>query len=184
MLPSGLKINECNWKKLQFTTQRFDDSFLRLRIHQGNQSIQSLRFLISRSLSELSALIDHSETAWIGKFCCWKQQQVSIKQREKHDRKLRSFLFSKMLLDNSGSTLMKGMNELRPLNLFFLKSYPHWNGVVWKKGLRLTVVPGTGGLYLQKKKKSFRRQLDTAESRYVRSETFYRWFAAYLHRQR
>ena len=47
-------------------------SFVRLRIDQCHHSIQSLHSLFSRSLSELSDLIDDSEILWVKEMCCSK----------------------------------------------------------------------------------------------------------------
>ena len=110
-------------------------SFLRLRIDQCHQFIQSLSSLFSRSLSELSALIDHSEIAWVEEFCCSKEQQTSIKQRERHDKKLR-LLFSKKSPDNSGSTLKdKWVLNLSSKELSALER----SGL--EKGLKFAVAP-------------------------------------------
>ena len=79
-------------------------SFLRLRIDECHSSILCLRALFSRSFSELSALINNSETSWVEEFCISKEQQTFTKQREKHDRKFRQLL-SKMSPVNSGSSL-------------------------------------------------------------------------------
>ena len=45
---------------------RIGFSFLKLRIDEFHSSILRLRALFSRSLSELSALINNSETSWRG----------------------------------------------------------------------------------------------------------------------
>ena len=110
-------------------------SFPRLRIDQCHQFIQSLSSLFSRSLSELSALIDHSEIAWVEEFCRSKEQQTSIKQRERHDKKLR-LLFSKKSPDNSGSTLKdKWVLNLSSKELSALER----RGL--EKGLKFAVAP-------------------------------------------
>ena len=79
-------------------------SFLKLQIDECHSSILRLRGLFSRSLSELSALINNSETSWVEEFCSSKELQKFTKQREKHDRKLRHLL-SKRSTVNSGSSL-------------------------------------------------------------------------------
>ena len=79
-------------------------SFLKLRIDECHSSILRLHGLFSRSLSELSALINNSETSWVEEFCSSKELQKFTKQREKHDRKLRHLL-SKRSTVNSGSSL-------------------------------------------------------------------------------
>ena len=56
------------------------------------------------SLSELSALINNSETSWVEEFCSSKEQQMFTKQREKHDIKFHHLL-SKRSPVNSGSCL-------------------------------------------------------------------------------
>ena len=61
-------------------------SFLKLRRNECHSSILRLRALFSRSLSELSALINNSETSWVEEFCSSKELQTFTKQREKHDR--------------------------------------------------------------------------------------------------
>ena len=110
-------------------------SFLRLWIDQYHQFIQSLSSLFSRSLSELSALIDHSKIDWVEEFCCSKEQQTSIKQRERHDKKL-SLVFSKKSPDNSGSTLKdKWVLNLSSKELSALER----SGL--EKGLKFAVAP-------------------------------------------
>ena len=47
-------------------------SFLKLRIDECHSSILRSRGLFSRSLSELSALINSSETSWVEEFCSSK----------------------------------------------------------------------------------------------------------------
>ena len=83
---------------------RTDFSFLKLRIDECHSPILRLRALFSRSLSELSVLINKSETSWVEEFCSSKELQTFTKQREKHDRKLRHLL-SKRSPVNSGSSL-------------------------------------------------------------------------------
>ena len=80
-------------------------SFLRLRIDECQSSILCLRALFSRPLSELSALINNSETSWVEEFCSSKEQQTFTKQREKHDIKLHRLL-SKRSPVNSGLSLI------------------------------------------------------------------------------
>ena len=48
-----------------------------------------MRALFSRSLSELSALINNSETSLVEEFCSSKELQTFTQQREKQDRKFR-----------------------------------------------------------------------------------------------
>ena len=79
-------------------------SFFFLRSCYFYQINLRLRTLFSRSLSELSALINNSETSWVEEFCISKELQTFTKQREKHDRKLRHLL-SKRSPVNSGSSL-------------------------------------------------------------------------------
>ena len=80
-------------------------SFLRFRIDECQSSILCLRVLFSRPLSELSALINNSETSWVEEFCSSKEQQTFTKQREKHDIKLHRLL-SKRSPVNSGLSLI------------------------------------------------------------------------------
>ena len=63
-------------------------SILRLPINDCHQSIQRLRPDCQRLLGELSDLIDCSEVLWIEEFCRSQFRKESIKQREKHDKKL------------------------------------------------------------------------------------------------
>ena len=56
---------------------------------QCHSSILRLRALFSRSLSELSALINNSETSLVEEFCSSKELQTFTQQREKQDRKFR-----------------------------------------------------------------------------------------------
>ena len=74
---------------------RIGFSFLKLRIDEWHSSILCLRALFSRSLSELSALINNSETSQVEDFCS---------SREKHDRKFRHLLSERSPV-NSGSSL-------------------------------------------------------------------------------
>ena len=79
-------------------------SFLKLRIDECHSSILRLRALFSRSLSELSALINNSETSWVEEFCSSKEQQMFTKRREKHNRKFRHLLSNRSPV-NSGLSL-------------------------------------------------------------------------------
>jgi hypothetical protein len=81
-------------------------SFLRLRINDCHQSIQRLRSDCQRLLCELSDLIDCSEVLWIEEFCRPQFRKESIKQREKHDKKLLRLIGTKPS-DKSGSNLKK-----------------------------------------------------------------------------
>ena len=105
VLPSSLRfrppLRSAKGYKLMVRT---GFSFLKLRIDECHSSILRLRTLFSRSLSELSALINNSETSWVEEFCSSKELQTFTKQREKHDRKLRHLL-SKRSPVNSGSSL-------------------------------------------------------------------------------
>ena len=105
VLPSSLRfrppLRSAKGYKLMVRT---GFSFLKLRIDECHSSILRLRALFSRSLSELSALINNSETSWVEEFCSSKELQTFTKQREKHDRKLRHLL-SKRSPVNSGSSL-------------------------------------------------------------------------------
>ena len=78
-------------------------SFLKLRIDECHSSILCLCVLFCHSLSELSALINNSETSWVEEFCSWKEQQTFTKQREKHNRKFCHLLSKKSV--NSGLSL-------------------------------------------------------------------------------
>ena len=90
VLPSSLRfrppLRSAKGYKLMVRT---GFSFLKLRIDECHSSILRLRALFSRSLSELSALINNSETSWVEEFCSSKELQTFTKQREKHDRILR-----------------------------------------------------------------------------------------------
>ena len=81
-------------------------SFLRLRINDCHQSIQRLRSDCQRLLGELSDLIDSSEILWIEEFCRSQFRKESIKQREKHDKKLLRLIGTKPS-DKSSSNLKK-----------------------------------------------------------------------------
>jgi hypothetical protein len=81
-------------------------SFLRLRINDCHQSIQRLRSDCQRLLGELSDLIDYSEVLWIEEFCRTQFRKESIKQREKHDKKLLRLIGMKPS-DKSSSNLKK-----------------------------------------------------------------------------
>jgi hypothetical protein len=81
-------------------------SFLRLRINDCHQSIQRLRSDCQRLLGKLSDLIDCSEVLWIEEFCRSQFRKESIKQREKHDKKLLRLIGTKPS-DKSGSNLKK-----------------------------------------------------------------------------
>ena len=60
--------------------------------------------MFSRSLSELSDLIDDSEILWVKEMCCSKERLESLKQNAKRDKKLRKLL-NKSRPDSSGSSL-------------------------------------------------------------------------------
>ena len=106
VLPSSLRfrppLRSAKGYKLMVRT---GFSFLKLRIDECHSSILRLRALFSRSLSELSALINNSETSWVEEFCSSKDQQTFTKQREKHDLKFHHLL-SKRSPVNSGSSLI------------------------------------------------------------------------------
>ena len=93
VLPSSLRfrppLRSAKGYKLMVRT---GFSFLKLRIDECHSSILRLRALFSRSLSELSALINNSETSWVEEFCSSFELQTFTKQRQKHDRKLRHLL--------------------------------------------------------------------------------------------
>ena len=110
-------------------------SFLKLRIDECHSSILRLRALFSRSLSELSALINNSETSWVEEFCSSKELQTFTKQREKHDRKFRHLL-SKRSPVNSGSSLKdKWVMNLSSKELSALER----SGL--EKGLKFAIAP-------------------------------------------
>ena len=106
VLPSSLRfrppLRSAKGYKLMVRT---GFSFLKLRIDECHSSILRLRTLFSRSLSELSALINNSETSWVEEFCSSKEQQTFTKQREKHDIEIHHLL-SKRSPVNSGSSLI------------------------------------------------------------------------------
>ena len=79
-------------------------SFLRLCIEQCHHSIRCLLSLFSRSLSELSDLIDNSEILLFEETCFSKERDESFKQKEIHGKKLRNLL-SKSSPGSSGSNL-------------------------------------------------------------------------------
>ena len=81
-------------------------SFLRLRINDCHQSIQRLRSDCQHLLGEVSDLIDCSEVLWIEEFCRSQFRKESIKQREKHDKKLLRLIGTKPS-DKSSSNLKK-----------------------------------------------------------------------------
>ena len=60
--------------------------------------------MFSRSLSELSDLIDSSEIQWVEETCFSKERHESFKQKELHGKKLRNLL-SKSSPGSSGSNL-------------------------------------------------------------------------------
>ena len=105
------------------------------RIVECRSSILRLRALSSRSLSELSALINNFETFWVEEFCSSKELQTFTKQREKHDRKLRHLL-SKWSSVNSGSSLKdKWVMNLSSKELSALER----SGL--EKGLKFAIAP-------------------------------------------
>ena len=75
VLPSSLRfrphLRSAKGYKLIF---RSGFSFLKLRIDECHSATLRLRALFSRSLCELSALINNSETSWVEEFCSsrWK----------------------------------------------------------------------------------------------------------------
>ena len=81
-------------------------SFLRLGINDCHQSIQRLRSDCQRLHGELSDLIDCSEVLRIEEFCRSQFRKESIKQREKHDKKLLRLIGTKPS-DKSSSNLKK-----------------------------------------------------------------------------
>ena len=105
VLPSSLRFRPAlrSAKGYKFRV-RTGFSFLKLRIDECHSSILCLRVLFSRSLSEISALINNSKTSWVEELYCLKEQQTFTKQREKNDRKFRHLL-SKRSPVNSGSSL-------------------------------------------------------------------------------
>ena len=110
-------------------------SFLKLRIDECYSSILRLRTLFSRSLSELSALINNSETSWVEEFYSSKELQTFTKQREKHDRKLRHLLSMRFPVI-SGSSL----KDKWAMNLFSKElSALERSGL--EKGLKFAIVP-------------------------------------------
>ena len=91
--------------------------------------------LFSRSLNELSALINNSRTSCVKEFCRSKEHQTLTKQREKHDRKFR-LLLSKRGPVNSGSSLKdKWVMNLSSMELSALER----SGL--EKGLKFAIAP-------------------------------------------
>jgi hypothetical protein len=106
-----------------------------LRINDCHQSIQRLRSDCQRLLGELSDLIDCSEVLWIEQFCRSQFRKESIKQGEKHEKKLLRLIGTK-LSDKSSSNLKKRWVKnlsSKELNELERKGLEH--------GLRFAVVP-------------------------------------------
>ncbi len=135
-------------------------SFLRLRINDCHQSIQRLRSDWQRLFGELSALIDCSEIQWIEEFCRSEERKESLKQREKHDRKLLR-LIGKKPSDKSDT----GLKQRWIINLssVVLGGLQH--------GLKFAVVPNripTAEIIASVEEGIF--QLDDDDKRLVRAE--------------